>query len=218
MLIQPDKLRKLLILVFSALFLFLAIQIRFDMLFMHVIDNGASLVIQNLIPHGVQNWINFGGLFAHYWILVPAMVLVSSLLYFMNYIIAMWWFIITQVLSMLLALTISFILQIHWVSGPKLGPAIPNILLLWWLQLLATIAVIIMPNLVKNRRMRLGLTMVTIILWWLMLMACIQRNDMPFSSGLGSLFFGYFWWQLSEYQYRKRAKHWRHVLEIDTLI
>ena len=85
MLIQPDKLRKLLILVFSALFLFLAIQIRFDMLFMHVIDNGASLVIQNLIPHGVQNWINFGGLFAHYWILVPAMVLVSSLLYFMNY-------------------------------------------------------------------------------------------------------------------------------------
>lgn len=192
MLIQPDKLRKLLILIFSALFLFLAIQIRFDMLFMHVIDNGASLVIQNLMPRGVQNWINLGGLFAHYWILVPAMVFVSSLLYFMNYKIAMWWFIVTQVLSMLLALTISFILQIHWVSGPKFGPTIPNILLVWWLQLLAIVVVIIVPRFVKNRRLRQGITMFAIIFWWLMLMVCIQRNDMPFSSGLGSLFLAIF--------------------------
>ena len=65
MLIQPDKLRKLLILIFCALFLFLAIQVRFDMLFMHVIDNGASLVIKNLIPRGVQNWISLGGLLSH---------------------------------------------------------------------------------------------------------------------------------------------------------
>ncbi|MGY3742761.1 phospholipid phosphatase [Leuconostoc inhae] len=218
MLIQPDKLRKLLIVVFSALFLLLAIQIRFNMLFMHVIDNGASLVIQNLIPHSLQYWISFGGLFTHYWILVPAMALVSSSLYFMNYKIAMWWFIVTQVLAMILALTISVILKIHWLSGPKLGPTIPNILLVLWLQILAIAAVIIMPRLVKNRRIRQAVTIVTIMLWLLMLMACIQRNDMPFSSGLGSLFFGYFWWQLSEQQYRKRAKHWRHVLEIDTLI
>ncbi|ETI99866.1 MAG: hypothetical protein Q611_LSC00199G0001, partial [Leuconostoc sp. DORA_2] len=51
MLIQPDRLRKLLIVVFSVLFLVLAIQVRFDMLFVHVLDNGGTLVIQNLLPH-----------------------------------------------------------------------------------------------------------------------------------------------------------------------
>ncbi|MEX0380077.1 phospholipid phosphatase [Leuconostoc sp. MS02] len=218
MLIQPDKLRKLFIAIFSVLFLLLAIQVRFDMLFMHVIDNGAALVIQNLIPRGLQVWITFGGIFVHYWIVILAMAIIFSLLYFMNYKIAMWWFIVTQLLAMIFALAMSFILQIHWSAGPKLGPTIPNLLLLWWLQLLAIAAVVIMPRFVKNRRIRQGLTLLVIILWGLMLMACMQRHDMPFSSGLGSLFFGYFWWQFSEYYYRKRAKHWQRVLEIDTLI
>lgn len=152
MLIQPDKLRKILILIFSLLFLALAIQVRFDMLFIHVIDNGATLVIQNLIPQSLQRWINFGGSFAHYWIALPIMGVLASLLYLMNYKIAMWWLVITQVLGMILTLIISFVLKIHWVDGLKFGPTIPNLLLLWWLQILAICEVIIIPRLITKKQ------------------------------------------------------------------
>jgi len=218
MLIQPDKLRKVLILIFSLLFVFLAIQVRFDMLFIHVIDNGATLIIQNLMPRHLQWWITFGASFAHYWIALPIMGILASLLYLMNYKIAMWWLITTQVLVMILVSIISFVLKIHWIDGFKLGPAIPNLLLLWWLQIFAICEVVIVPRLISDQRVRLFMTVCAVMLWMAMLVACIQKYNIPLSSGLGSLFFGYFWWQFSEEQYRKRANHWRRVLEIDTLI
>lgn len=218
MLIQPDKLRKLFILIFGVLFLALAIQVRFDMLFMHVIDNGMSLVVHNLLPQNLQGWIGFGNLFAHYWVVFLIMVLITSLLYLMDYKIAMGWFIVNQILTMILSLVLSLILQIHWVNGIEFGPTIPNLLLACWVQSLAIIAVVIVPRFVKNQRACWVITALFVVLWLLILLAEIQRNDMPLSSGLGSLFFGYFWWQFSEQQYRKHAKHWRHVLEIDTLI
>ena len=59
---------------------------------------------------------------------------------------------------------------------------------------------------------------VTVVFWLLILLARMKFADMPLSSGMGALFFGYFWWQLSEQQYRKRAQHWRSVLKIDTQI
>ncbi|WP_242651990.1 MULTISPECIES: phospholipid phosphatase [Leuconostoc] len=147
------------------------------MLFIHVIDNGATLIIQNLMPRHLQWWITFGASFAHYWIALPIMGILASLLYLMNYKIAM-----------------------------------------WWLQIFAICEVVIVPRLISDQRVRLFMTVCAVMLWMAMLVACIQKYNIPLSSGLGSLFFGYFWWQFSEEQYRKRANHWRRVLEIDTLI
>ncbi len=42
MLIQPDKLRKYLMLIFGGFFLILAIQVRFNLLFIHVMNDGAN--------------------------------------------------------------------------------------------------------------------------------------------------------------------------------
>jgi len=47
MLIQPDKLRKCLMLIFGGLFLILAIQVRFNLLFIHVMNDGAELATRD---------------------------------------------------------------------------------------------------------------------------------------------------------------------------
>ncbi len=218
MLIQPDRLRKLLIVVFSVLFLVLAIQVRFDMLFVHVLDNGGTLVIQNLLPHALAIWVALGGLFAHYWVIVLLSIGLALFFKAINYQIAMWWFLITQFAVLLLTGILSLILQVYWSNGLKIGPMMPDLLLVWWLQFLAVIVAIILPRVCQNQRTRVIITTVTVVFWLLILLARMKFADMPLSSGMGALFFGYFWWQLSEQQYRKRAQHWRSVLEIDTQI
>ena len=218
MLIQPDRLRKLLIVVFSVLFLVLAIQVRFDMLFVHVLDNGGTLVIQNLLLHALAIWVALGGLFAHYWVIVLLSIGLALFFKAINYQIAMWWFLITQFAVLLLTGVLSLILQVYWSNGLKIGPMMPDLLLVWWLQFLAVIVAIILPRVCQHQRTRVIITTVTVVFWLLILLARMKFADMPLSSGMGALFFGYFWWQLSEQQYRKRAQHWRSVLKIDTQI
>lgn len=218
MLIQPDKLRKLLIIVFSCLFLILAIQIRFDLLFMHVMDNGAELAVHNFVPQAVQTWINVASILNHYWLAILGTAGLATLFYIANYKIAMGWFIATQMIAMLVSEIVSAILQVHWDNGVQFGPMMPDLLLVWWFQVFAVIMVIFVPKLTPKRKLQWGLQGLAVILWCLIAMSRMQQNDMPLSSGLGALIFSYFWWQFSEQQYRKRAKHWRDVLKIDTSI
>ena len=191
MLIQPDKLRKCLMLIFGGLFLILAIQVRFNLLFIHVMNDGAELAVHNFIPQFVQQGIGFAGLLTHYWLAILGLLVVELL---------------------------STVLTTYWDKGFKMGPMMPDLLLVWWFQILAVIAVIIVPRLTANWQWQWGIQLLVVFVWCLMALARMQQNGMPLSSELGALCFGYFWWQLSEQQYRRHAKHWRHVLEIDTLI
>lgn len=138
--------------------------------------------------------------------------------YLVNYKIAMGWLIATQILGLLVVELLSTVLTTYWDKGFKMGPMMPDLLLVWWFQILAVIAVIIVPRLTANWQWQWGIQLLVVFGWCLMVLARMQQNGMPLSSELGALCFGYFWWQLSEQQYRRHAKHWRHVLEIDTLI
>ena len=218
MLIQPDKLRKCLILIFGGLFLILAIQVRFNLLFMHVMNDGAELAVHNFMPQLVQQGIGFASLLNHYWLAMFGIIGLSGLLYLFNYKIAMGWLIATQVLVLLVVELLSMVLTTYWDKGFKMGSMMPDFLLVWWFQILAVIAAIIVPRLTADWQWQWGIQLLAVFGWCLMALARMQQNGMLLSSELGALCFGYFWWQLSEQQYRRHAKHWRRVLEIDTLI
>lgn len=218
MLIQPDKLRKCLMLIFGGLFLILAIQVRFNLLFMHVMNDGAELAVHNFMLQIVQQGIGFASLLNHYWLAMFGIIGLSGLLYLVNYKIAMGWLIATQVIGLLVVELLSMVLTTYWDKGFKMGAMMPDLLLVWWFQILAVIAAIIVPRLTADWQWQWGIQLLVVFGWCLMALARMQQNGMLLSSELGALCFGYFWWQLSEQQYRRHAKHWCRVLEIDTLI
>ncbi|WP_010001013.1 hypothetical protein [Leuconostoc lactis] len=205
-------------LIFGGLFLILAIQVRFNLLFMHVMNDGAELAVHNFMPQLVQQGIGFAGLLNHYWLAMLGIIGLSGLLYLVNYKIAMGWLIATQVLGLLVIELLSMVLTTYWDKGFKMGSMMPDFLLVWWFQILAVIAAIIVPRLTADWQWQWGIQLLVVFGWCLMALARMQQNGMLLSSELGALCFGYFWWQLSEQQYRRHAKHWRRVLEIDTLI
>ncbi len=218
MLIEPDKFRKVLILIFSCLFLILAIQVRFNLLFMHVLDDGAELAVRHLLPQTVQSWVSLAGICNHYWLAALFTVGLACLLYWVNYKIAMGWLLVTQLLALFVAAVVTVLLQLQWHNGVHLGPMVPDLLSSWWLQILAVLFVIFLPRLMTQLKWRLVVQGCIILFWCLLALARMQQNHLSLSSELGALLFGYFWWQLSEQQYRKHAKHWREVLKIDTSI
>ena len=218
MLIQSDKLRKFLMLIFMGLFLIVAIQVRFNLLFMHVMNDGAELAVQHFMPQVVQQGILVTALLNHYWLGILVMAGIAALLALIDYKIAMGWFVVTQILVMIVVGLLSTVLAVYWDHGLKMGAMMPDLLLIWWFQILAVMAVILVPRVTPERRWQWGMQALVVLIWCLLALDRMQQNGMPLSSVLGAICFGYFWWQLCEQQYRRHAKHWRHVLKIDTLI
>lgn len=214
MLIPPDKLRKILIITFGIIFVFLGIQVRFHMIFMQVLDATTDFAVNNILSLKIPLYLGLGNLFSHYWVVISLIAVMVAFLYLIKYKIAAWWFAITQLIAMLLTWVITIILRIHWQDGPKIGETIPNLLLVWWLQLLLLL-VIIMPYLVKSRKIQVMINILIGLFWLSIMLARIQSHHMALTSGLGAITFGYFWWQFSAQQYYKRARHWQKVLEID---
>lgn len=62
----------------------------------------------------------------------------------------MGWLIATQILGLLVVELLSTVLTTYWDKGFKMGPMMPDLLLVWWFQILAVIAVIIVPRLTAN--------------------------------------------------------------------
>ena len=162
MLIQPDKLRKCLILIFGGLFLILAIQVRFNLLFMHVMNDGAELAVHNFMPQLVQQGIGFASLLNHYWLAMFGIIGLSGLLYLVNYKIAMGWLIATQVLVLLVVELLSMVLTTYWDKGFKMVSMMPDFLLVWWFQILAVIAAIIVPRLTADWQWQWGIQLLVV--------------------------------------------------------
>ncbi|WP_370568019.1 phospholipid phosphatase [Leuconostoc sp. S50] len=214
-LIQPDKLRKLLIIIFGVVFIVFCLAVRFNAVLVAFGDDAATLVVQNMLPHSLQALITIGHLFAHYWLVLPFIALMAGVLYLAQYKIAMWWFIISQIMGMLVCLIVAIVVGISWDSGLQLRDMMPNLLLVWWLQVLFLVVALILPRLLKSRRLQIIMSTLIGAFWLFMMISLMQANNMLLSSGIGALLFGYFWWQLSAQIYRKRARQWQHVLKID---
>lgn len=214
-LIQPDKLRKLLIIIFGLVFTVFCLAVRFNAVLVTFGDDAATLVVQNMLPHSLQALITIGHLFAHYWVVLPFIALMAGVLYLAQYKIAMWWFIFSQVMGMLVCLIVSIVVCISWDNGLKLRDMMPNLLLVWWSQILILVVALIVPRLFQSRRLQIMMNWLIGVFWIFMMISLVQINNMLLSSGLGALLFGYFWWQLTAQTYRKRARQWQHVLKID---
>ncbi len=131
MLIQSDKLRKFLMLIFMGLFLIVAIQVRFNLLFMHVMNDGAELAVQHFMPQVVQQGILVTALLNHYWLAILVMAGIAALLALIDYKIAMGWFVVTQILVMIVVGLLSTVLAVYWDHGLKMGAMMPDLLLIW---------------------------------------------------------------------------------------
>ena len=214
-LIQPDKLRKLLIIIFGVVFIVFCLAVRFNAVLVTFGDDAATLVVQNMLPHSLQALITIGHLFAHYWVVLPFIALMAGVLYLAQYKIAMWWFIISQIMGMLVCLIVAIVVGISWDNGLKLRDMMPNLLLVWWSQILFLVVALIVPRLFQSRRLQIMMNWLIGVFWIFMMISLVQNNNMLLSSGLGALLFGYFWWQLTAQTYRKRARQWQHVLKID---
>lgn len=214
-LIQPDKLRKLLIIIFGLVFAVFCLSVRFNAVLLTFGDDAATLVVQNMLPHSLQALITIGHLFAHYWVVLSFIALMAGVLYLAQYKIAMWWFIISQAMGMLVCLIVAIVVGISWDNGLKLRDMMPNLLLVWWSQILFLMVALIVPRLFQSRRLQIMMNWLIGVFWIFMMISLVQINNMLLSSGLGALLFGYFWWQLTAQTYRKRARQWQHVLKID---
>ncbi len=214
-LIQPDKLRKLLIIIFGLVFAVFCLAARFNAVLVTFGDDAATLVVQNMLPHSLQALITIGHLFAHYWVVLPFIALMAGVLYLAQYKIAMWWFIISQAMGMLVCLIVAIVVGISWDNGLKLRDMMPNLLLVWWSQILFLVVALIVPRLFQSRRLQIMMNWLIGVFWIFMMISLVQINNMLLSSGLGALLFGYFWWQLTAQTYRKRARQWQYVLKID---
>ncbi|MDF7627111.1 hypothetical protein PUF88_04210 [Lactobacillaceae bacterium L1_55_11] len=215
MLIPADRFRKILTIIFGALFAFLALEVRFRGTFVQVLDSLAALAVQNGVAPRLHPLLVVLGWADHFLVVLLATVLLYLFLRMVDYRLAANWFLVNQVVLVLLSLVLSVLIKLDYVGGWVLTGLMPDVDLLAWLYLLLNLVGIVFTRLFHNTAVRLVAVGVVTLFWLGLLLAQMGTPEMPLSSGLGALTLGYAWWQWQERLYRRFGKHWQQLFQID---
>lgn len=215
MLIPADRFRKLLTIIFGTAFIFLALEVRFHGTYVQVLDSLSSFAVQNSLATRLQGPLTVLSWLSPIWVVAVLSFFFYGFLLLAHYRVAANWFLINQVVGTGVALILSVIIKLDYAGGFVLTGFMPDLDLLAWLYFLLNIVAIVFTRLFTNHFIRFVAVGLVAVFWLGLLLAQMAYQDMPLSSALGALTFGYAWWQWQERLYRRLGKHWQQLFNID---
>ncbi|MDN6900336.1 phosphatase PAP2 family protein [Oenococcus sicerae] len=209
MIVDRDRIRKLLIYIFIALFLFIAIFSWLSSPILYLIDSFTTEILSS--SHNIILSILFwmGANFSRPLISFILTLICAFLLWGNNFKIPAAWFLFTMIGSMLAEMILSLITP--WplpVSKPSsIDRSFPSLAVLMTFLLIQFFFVIVVPEFNKRAKKVKNRTIAIIILWLVLVcFAVVAYRYNTISDVFAALFFGYAWFLLSEEFYYNYAR------------